>query len=120
MRVLFVENDARFARIAAQQFLANHEIIVAPSLQSARETLANSHFDIVLLDYDLDDGKGSELMTAVHDLGPRPFIVATSSHEIGNATLLAAGADVACSKMKFRELPRILDEYKMSLDLPDK
>lgn len=113
MKILFVENDARFARIAMQQFLANDEVVVVPSLKAAREQLQNSRFDVVLLDYDLDDGKGCELMPVVEKLATRPFVVATSSHETGNAALEKSGADAVCGKMHFRRLPFLLDDYRM-------
>lgn len=60
MRILFVENHAPFAQVAIAQFLAGHDVIVAPSLAAARA--AKGPFDVVLIDYDLDDGKGDVLV----------------------------------------------------------
>lgn len=62
MRILYVENHRRFAKLTVQQFLASHEVVVVPSLAAARQALAQGSFEAVLLDYDLDDGKGVELI----------------------------------------------------------
>jgi CheY-like chemotaxis protein len=48
MKVLYVENHARFAEVTAAQFLATHEVTVVPSLAEARHTLKENTFDVVL------------------------------------------------------------------------
>ena len=108
MRLLWVENHAVFARIAGRQFLAAHELIVVPSLAEARAALAAQSFDAVLVDYDLDDGKGTELVGFVRQFSVRLPIVAVSSHEEGNAAMLAAGADAACPKTRFADIGSVL------------
>jgi CheY-like chemotaxis protein len=108
MRLLWVENHAVFARMAGKQFLAGHDLTVVPSLARAREVLAAEAFEAVLLDYDLDDGKGASLIEFIRQLPYVPIVVATSSHEEGNTSLLAAGADAACSKGHFAEINEIL------------
>jgi len=65
-------------------------------------------FDAVLVDYDLDDGKGTAVVQALRRRGFGGRIVGVSSHEPGNAALVAAGADDACSKMGFDEIGRHL------------
>jgi DNA-binding NarL/FixJ family response regulator len=108
MRLLWVENHAVFARIAGKQFLAAHELTVVPSLAAAKAVLATQTFDAVLVDYDLDDGKGDELIGVLRQLPLRLAVVATSSHEAGNAALLAAGADTACPKAEFAGIDAVL------------
>src|SRR5689334_15146552 len=58
VRLLYVENHAVFASIAVEQFLSRHEVTIAPSLAAARAEWARSTFDAMLVDFDLDDGKG--------------------------------------------------------------
>jgi DNA-binding NarL/FixJ family response regulator len=94
--------------MAGRQFLAAHELTVVPSLADARAALSASRFDAVLLDYDLDDGKGAALVEFVRQLPARVAVVATSSHSDGNAALLAAGADAACPKTRFAEIEAVL------------
>jgi len=108
MRLLWVENHAGFVRIAGKQFLSAHELTVAPSLAAARDALRAGAFDAVLLDYDLDDGKGTDLIALIRESHPVTVVVAVSSHEDGNAALLAAGADGVCSKGKFAGIESVL------------
>jgi DNA-binding NarL/FixJ family response regulator len=108
MTVLWVENHPTFTRIAGRQFLAAHEVTVVTSLAAARSALAAETFDAVLLDYDLDDGKGAELVAFIQQLADAPIVVAASSHDHGNQSLLAAGADAACPKSRFAEVERVL------------
>ena len=108
MRLLWVENHAGFAHLAGRQFFAGHDLTVVPSLAQAREVLATGTFDAVLLDYDLDDGKGANLVEFLRQLPTVPVVVATSAHEDGNGRLLAAGADVACPKGRFDDISAVL------------
>lgn len=62
MHILFAENHTVFAKTVIAQFLAAHEVSVAPSLADARRRLSERFFDVLLIDYDLDDGKGDELV----------------------------------------------------------
>ncbi len=74
----------------------------------ARKCLSEGQFDLVLLDYDLDDGKGIELVREIIGRSPRPKLIATSSHERGNRALLNAGADAVCSKMEFANIEQVI------------
>ena len=78
MRLLWVENHAVFARMTGRQFLAGHDLTVVPSLALAREALAARTFDAVLLDYDLDDGKGASLVEFIRQLPTVPILVRVS------------------------------------------
>src|SRR4051794_25107253 len=93
MRLLWIENHAVFVRLAGRRFLAAHDVTVTPSLAEARTALAANRFDAVLLDQDLDDGKGASLIAFIRGAPGRPVVIAASAHEAGNEALLAAGAD---------------------------
>ena len=108
MKILFVENHARFARIAIASFLHEHEVEVQPSVAAALQSLQIQQFDAVLIDYDLDDGKGDVVVAALARMQPRPRIVAVSAHDEGNAALVAAGADVVCAKLQFAAIASVL------------
>ncbi len=109
MRILYVENHARFAAVAMAQVLASHDVTLVPSVVDARQALADNTFDVVLVDYDLDDGKGDEVVMALRTQPLRcPFIIAVSSHQAGNAALTAAGADAVCSKMQFSMIENVI------------
>jgi CheY-like chemotaxis protein len=106
--LLWVENHAVFVRTAGRQFLAAHDLTVVPSVAGAVAALTTQAFDAVLVDYDLDDGKGSEVVGFARQLPVRPAVVAVSSHTDGNAALLAAGADAACPKTRFAGIEGVL------------
>jgi DNA-binding response OmpR family regulator len=108
VRLLWVENHAVFAHMAGRQFLAVHMLTVVPSLAAAHSALATDTFDAVLLDFDLDDGKGAELVAVVRAMPTRLPVVAVSSHDEGNAALLAAGADAVCRKTNFANIGNVL------------
>ena len=108
MKILYVENHVRFARIVITSFLSAHDVEVQPTVATALEALAARSFDAVLVDYDLDDGKGDRVVRVATQLKPRPHIVAVSAHDEGNAALVAAGADAICAKLKFADIERTL------------
>lgn len=107
MELLWVENHPQFVRFA-QSFLNGYSVTAVPSLAAARAALAQAPFDVVLVDFDLDDGKGIELVEELVGSAKRPLVVATSSHAEGNAALLHAGADACCGKLEFARIQGVL------------
>jgi DNA-binding response OmpR family regulator len=107
VKLLFVENHQVFAETVIDQFLAGHEVVLVPTVAAARSALSHT-FDAVLVDYDLPDGKGTDVIRELLAMGFRGNIVAVSSKEEGNAELRAAGAKVTCSKKDFRAIAAAL------------
>jgi DNA-binding response OmpR family regulator len=110
-KILYVENHPRFAVIVVRRFLAAHQVTLVPGLEEARAALARERFDVVLLDYDLDDGKGVVLVEELRRQAGRPLLIAASSHAEGNERLLQAGVDAACGKMDFARIEELLCAY---------
>lgn len=110
MKILYVENHAVFAENVTRQFLSNHSVTVVPSLALARQALAESEFEVLLIDFDLDDGKGDVLARQVHSKSPLTTIIGVSAHEEGNAALRRAGAKLICSKMQFHQIQSLIEE----------
>jgi len=108
LKILFIENHAIFAQQVATCFLSAHQVTVVPNLVMARSTLVDDPFDLVLVDYDLDDGKGEELVREIRKAGNKVRIIGVSAHEEGNAALLRAGADAICSKMEFDRIQELI------------
>lgn len=108
MNILYLENHAPFAEQVTKQFLSAHKVTVVPSLAQARDVFTRGHFDLVLSDYDLDDGKGDEFVRECRAAHPEMPIVAVSSHDEGNAALLKAGASAVCSKMDFQRIQEVI------------
>lgn len=69
IRVLMVEDDAAFARIAASILLrakdAGHEVSLASTLREAETLLATTRPDVVLLDLTLPDSSGMNTVERV-------------------------------------------------------
>jgi DNA-binding NtrC family response regulator len=72
------------------------------------EVLNNEIFDVALIDYDLDDGKGDEFIQHVKKLCLNLPMVACSSHDFGNNTMSAAGANVICAKLNFKDIALVI------------
>jgi DNA-binding response OmpR family regulator len=109
MNILYLENHSVFAANAKQQFLSNHVVTVVPSLSAARQAIRNGTFDLLLVDYDLDDGKGDDLVREISTAGQHQLIIGVSSHDEGNIALLKAGAIAVCSKMQFDRIQAVID-----------
>ncbi len=109
MNILYVENHAVFAESVKRQFLSHHLVTIVPSILVAREALLHGTFELLLVDYDLDDGKGDELVRMVRAAGNGIIIIGASSHEEGNAALMRAGATAICSKAEFDDIEKVID-----------
>src|SRR4029077_20822636 len=98
-----------FAANVIRQFLSQHSVAVAPSLAAARQALGSGSFGLLLVDYDLDDGKGDELVRELNTTDKAVAVIGVSSHEEGNTALLRAGAVAVCSKMQFDRIQSVID-----------
>lgn len=110
MRILFVENHHIFAGIVIQEFLSLHEVTVTPSLEAARAVLKTVKFDLALVDYDLDDGKGDQFVRYLITEFPSIPAIAVSAHDRGNEALRAAGAMTTCAKTDFGRIQLVIEE----------
>ncbi len=109
MKILYVENHRIFAENVTKQFLSQHSVTVVPSLAAARIALEGDNFDLLLVDYDLDDGKGDFLVRELKTTRKSIPVIGVSAHEQGNSALLMAGAVAVCSKMQFDRIEGIID-----------
>ena len=111
MRILFVEDHRVFAETVVTQFLSGHEVEIAESVAIARKAIAiGPTFDAVLVDYDLPDGKGTEVVRQLRASRFKGSIVAVSAKDEGNAELRAAGAHASCKKAKIHQLAITLNQ----------
>ena len=88
--------------------MGDHQVRITPTIAEARKILESGEFDALLVDYDLDDGKGDALVREVRKAGDQGRIIAASSHHQGNMALMAAGADAVCPKDQIRNIEQIL------------
>jgi DNA-binding NarL/FixJ family response regulator len=108
VNILYLENHAVFAEQVTRQFLSAHRVTVVPSLSAGRSALASGSYDLVLSDYDLDDGKGEEFVRECRATHPHLPIIAASSHDAGNAALVRAGASAVCGKMELDHIQEVI------------
>ena len=108
MRILFVENHPVFAKTVVAEFLSAHEVACVPSVREAVRQLEAGAFDAVLVDYDLDDGKGDEVVRIARSRHPSARIVACSARPEGNDELIRAGAHAVCAKGSFARIDTTL------------
>lgn len=109
MKILFVENHAVFAQTVIAQFLADDTVTIAPTVFEAFDLVRTGSFDVILVDYDLDDFKGDAFIRRLRSSGSTTPIVAVSARDDGNAALTAAGADAICHKAHFRSIRSVLE-----------
>ena len=110
MKILFVENHRVFANLITKRLLSSHIVTIVPSLALAGEALETENFDIVLVDYDLDDGKGTDLVLKLQETSNRPKVIAVSSHSEGNMALKHAGADAICCKQDIQSIESVISQ----------
>jgi DNA-binding response OmpR family regulator len=115
VNILYVENHSVFAENVKRQFLSQHLVTVVPSLAVARQTIQEKSFELLLVDYDLDDGKGDELVRELRVSGSPAIVIGVSSHADGNAALIKAGAATVCSKMEFDQIQMVIDSVTKCL-----
>lgn len=109
MKLLYIENHPIFAKTVCQSFLKEHDIDIIPSIKEAAQKIRNEDYDIVLVDYDLDDGKGDEITKLIRSIRPNTKIIAVSSHKEGNDKIFNAGAHAICGKMEFQKINETID-----------
>jgi PAS domain S-box-containing protein len=82
LRILHVEDDTDLShRIATLgQEVANFEM--ATTLAQARQKLTQHHYDLVILDPDLPDGNGFELLPDIKARQPAPQVIVLSGREL--------------------------------------
>jgi len=87
---LIVEDDSSFAAMAAQVVRSEGgEATLVSSIAAAREVVAVSSFDVVLLDNHLPDGKGYGFFEHVSRRNPNaPIIMITGMPDLGEAVAL--------------------------------
>jgi O-acetyl-ADP-ribose deacetylase (regulator of RNase III)/ActR/RegA family two-component response regulator len=120
LNILYLENHAVFAAQVTQQFLSAHAVSVVASLSAARNAWEPQAFDLVLVDYDLADGKGVDFVREVRARNAETPIIGVSSHEPGNEALLNAGASAICSKMDFDNICSVIETLIPGVRRPEK
>ena len=107
-RVLMVENHAVFAETVIGEFLNDYFVDRVPTIDEAERRLSRHGYSVLLVDYDLDDGKGAGLLRRMLALGVTTPVIAISARSEGNDALVAAGARAVCHKMDFARIAAVI------------
>ncbi|HAU91164.1 MAG TPA: hypothetical protein DCW59_02280, partial [Alteromonas sp.] len=77
--VLVIDDDPIFCELLVSDLrLKGVKVISAFSLEDAREVLKKHHFDLVILDNHLPDGQGTDLLPALQQMEPPPYVIMVS------------------------------------------
>lgn len=109
MKILFVDNHPEFTATVIATFLHAHDVTVVPTVAEAKARFAAAAFDVVLVDYDLDDGKGDAFVRWVRATTAGAKLVAVSARASGNEALVAAGVTAVCAKIEFARIAAVID-----------
>src|SRR5919112_5333445 len=120
-RILLVDDDPDISRLV-QHVLATNGLGQATEVTTGREALVHSRdADIVLLDHQLPDTSGLEVLRAIRAVPSPPAVILVTAH--GNESLAAAalrlGADDYLAKdAALRDLlPQILERVRRNREL---
>ncbi len=87
-RILHVEDDPDILQVVSLLLNTVGEVVPASSLQEAKQRLQEEIFDLVILDLELPDGFGLDLLAHLSNPNkPPPPIVIFSAREIGHETV---------------------------------
>lgn len=95
-QIFLLEDDAALGRgISMALCGAEQAVVLADSIAQARQTLAKTQFDLLILDINLPDGSGLDLLRALRSQGnATPIILLTANDlEMDEVTGLEVGAD---------------------------
>ena len=123
IHVLLVEDEAAHAELIQLSFEARDDIRleIASSLADARDRLARTPPDMVIVDSLLPDGKGLELIRELRRESHYPIVLLTShADESMQADAVAAGASgyVVKTEVTLLDMPQIVDRELDRGDAP--
>src|SRR5262245_51724642 len=107
-QILLVDDDRSFASVAAAALRREAmSVTVAHALHEAREQLARTSPDVVLLDRRLPDGDGLELLPELREKAPHAAVLMVTAHgDIASAVdaIRAGAADYLAKPVELVDL----------------
>ncbi len=82
-QILHVEDDPDILQVVARILQDTAELVHAHTLEEARQLLQTQHFQLVILDLDLPDGSGLDLLPLLRSVSTTPVVV-FSAQDIGS------------------------------------
>jgi PAS domain S-box-containing protein len=107
-RVLYVEDDRDLVKVVGEMLAPTFTLHHAPTLAEARQLLASEAFHLILLDLQLPDGHGSELLGALPAPNAATPVVVFSADEASSPTADSVHAALVKSRTSNEQLLDIL------------
>lgn len=121
-RILHVEDDPIIYEMVRVLLRGHVELVLAPSIYDAHKKLRQDVFDLILLDIELTDGSGLDLIRDLDEVEYMPQVVIFSAHEVGNDIAQKVKAALVKSKDSRKELINVImsviKERDANLDEP--
>jgi signal transduction histidine kinase len=99
VQILVVEDNARHAELIRDELeleVAGSEVMVAEGVEAARRAVENRSFDLVILDFRLQDGDGLEILREFREAGreePIVFVTTTAAASVAVQAMKLGAAD---------------------------
>ena len=101
LRILLADHHTHVLRALKTMLLESPEIVAVGEAVDVNGLLSLSEKllpDLILIDRELPGGPIEDLITALHQLDPKPYVIIMSSEIEHSRMLLKAGADAFVSK----------------------
>ena len=113
-KILIIEDDINLGQMLSlhfedEGFRTQH----APSCEQARDAISHSYYDLILLDQQLPDGNGIDLLSELIDQNSsRPVIMMTGHHdlELAITAIKNGAADFIHKPVKTADLQAAVDK----------
>ena len=109
--ILHVEDDADVRAVVATQAASLADFDGAASLAEARQRLQNQKYQLLLLDIELPDGSGLDLLHEVQCSQPELPVIILSTNELSEAQLHTAQGAITKSRYSQTELLNLLRQH---------
>jgi PAS domain S-box-containing protein len=113
--ILLVEDESAHAELISRAFYDNQKefrLAVAATINEARSYLEASNPDLVIVDFLLPDGKGTDLLTVEKETSPYPIVMMTAygDENLAVEAMKAGALDyVVKSESIFSDMPHIAE-----------
>jgi len=106
--VLFVEDNDQFREMVIRRYLSDCQVTALSSGKRFKEILKKNELHFILMDYELPDTTGEDLIRVARDVEYSGAIIGVSSSKYLNQQMLKAGADAATPKREHFRLPQTI------------
>jgi DNA-binding response OmpR family regulator len=119
-KILHVEDDVDVLQVVATILAGQATLVPAESLRQAQNLLTTQRFDLVLLDINLPDGSGLDLLPLINQLTPPPPVTIFSANDVDAHILDKVASALVKSQtsntLLFETISRLIDKSASEYD----